>query len=139
VVAIGRRERASLGHDAISIPILRNGHIVLARRAEPREDDRQPNPRGQQRHRLQRAGLVASDRTGIPQIYRLGLNGQFRRWKLPVDPISSDRDDDRSDHCAEGHRGYKSVLPLTRAISLPEDKQPTHARGTVCRVLDSRV
>jgi hypothetical protein len=56
---------------------------------------------------LQRAGLVASDRTGIPQVYRFGYNGQIRRWKLPVHFISSDRDDGRADHRAENYSGYE--------------------------------
>jgi hypothetical protein len=98
VVTIDRRQRHLLGNNAISIPILRNGHIVLARRAEPREDDRQPNPRGRQRYRLQRTRLVASDRTGIPQVYRFGYNGQIRRCELPVYSIASERDDGNGDH-----------------------------------------
>jgi hypothetical protein len=88
---------------------------------------------------LQRAWLVASDRTGIPQVYRFGYNGHIRRWKLPVHSISGDRDDDRADHGAEDYSGYECPLSLARAIFLPEDKQPGHARGTVCRVVDSRV
>jgi phospholipase C len=40
VVAIDRRRRASLGHDAISVLILRNGHCELARRAETLKNDR---------------------------------------------------------------------------------------------------
>jgi hypothetical protein len=139
VVAIDRRRRASLGHDAISILILRNGHGVLARRAEARKDDRNPNHCSRQKHRLQRAWLVTSDRTGIPQVYRFGYNGHIRRWKLPVHSISGDRDDDRADHGAEDYSGYECPLSLARAIFLPEDKQPGHARGTVCRVVDSRV
>ena len=101
MVAIDRRRRASLGHDAISVLILRNGHGVLARRAEARKDDRNPDHCRWQKHRLQRAWLVTSDRTGIPQVYRLGHNGQIRRWSLPVHSISSDGDDDRADHGAE--------------------------------------
>ena len=38
-----------------------------------------------------------------------------------------------------GYRGYERQFPPARAIFLPEDKQPAHARGTVCRVVDSRV
>ena len=98
MVAIDRRRRASLGYDAISILILRNGHGVLAGRAEARKDDRNPNHCCRQKHRLQGAWLVASDRTGIPQVYRFGFNGHIRRWKLPVHSITSDRDDDRGDH-----------------------------------------
>jgi hypothetical protein len=88
---------------------------------------------------LQRAGLVASDRTGIPQVYRFGYNGHIRRWKLPVHFISSDRDDDRADQGAEDDSGYERPFSPARAIFLPEDKQPAHARGTVRRVRDSRV
>ena len=98
-----------------------------------------PNHCSRQKHRLQRAGLVASDRTGIPQVYRFGYNGQIRRWKLPVHSISSDRNDDRADHGAEDYSGYERPFSPARAIFLPEDKQPAHARGTVRRVIDSRV
>jgi hypothetical protein len=139
VVAIDRRWRASLGHDAISVLILRNGHGVLARRAEARKDDRNPHHCSWQKHRLQRAWLVSPDRTGIPQVYRFGSNGQIRRWKLPVHSISCDRDNDRAGHGAEDYGGYECPLSSARAIFLPEDKQPAHARGTVCRVVDSWV
>jgi hypothetical protein len=88
---------------------------------------------------LQRAWLVASDRTGIPQVYRFGYNSQIRRWKLPVHSISSNRDDDRDHHAAEDYSGYERRFLPARAIFLPEDKQPAHARGTVRRVRDSRV
>jgi hypothetical protein len=53
--------------------------------------------------------------------------------------ISSDRDDDRADQGAEDYSGYECPLSPARAIFLPEDKQPAHARGTVCRVVDSWV
>ena len=86
---------------------------------------------------MQWAWLIASDRTGIPQVYRFGYNGQIRRWKLPVHSISSDRDDDRADHGAEDYSGYERPFSPARAIFLPEDKQPAHARGAVRRVSDS--
>jgi len=139
VVAIGRRQRASLGHYAISILILRNGHSVLAWRAETRKNDCHPNNSSRQHHRFQRTGLIASDCTGIPQVYRFGYNGHIRRWKLPVHSISSDRDDDRANHKAEDYSGYERPFSPARAMFLPEDKQPAHARGTVRRMRDSRV
>ena len=139
VVAIGRRQRASQGHDTISILILRNRNSVLAWRAEPWEDDRQPNQSCRQRHRLKRAWLVASDRTRIPQVYRLGCNGQIRRCELPVHPIANERDGGNGDHGAEDHHGNECQFALARTILLPEDKNSAHARGTVCRVVDSRV
>jgi hypothetical protein len=83
--------------------------------------------------------LIASDRTGIPQVYRFGYNGHIRRRKLPVHSISSDRDDDRADQAAKDYSGYERPFSPARAIFLPEDKQPAHARGTVRRVRDSRV
>ena len=139
MVAIDRRRRASLGHNSISVLILRNCHSVLPWGAEARENDRNPNHCSRQRHRLQRAGLVASDRARIPQVYRFGYNDHIRRWKLPVHSISSDRDDDRDHHGAEDYSGYERQFLLARAIFLPEDMNPAHARGTVCRVVDSRV
>jgi hypothetical protein len=58
---------------------------------------------------------------------------------LPVHSISSDREDEPADHGAEDYGGYECPFSPARAIFLPEDKQPAHARGTVCRVVDSRV
>jgi hypothetical protein len=107
VVAIGRCRRRSLGNHTISILILRNGHSVLARRAEARKDDRNPNHCSRQKNRLQRAGLVASDCTCIPKVYRFGSNGHIRRWKLPVHSIPSNRNDGRADHGAEDYSGYE--------------------------------
>jgi hypothetical protein len=83
--------------------------------------------------------LSASNRAGIRQVYRLGYNGQIRRWKLPVHSISSDGDDERADHGTEDYSGYERPFSPERAIFLPEDKQPAHARGTVDRMSDSRV
>jgi hypothetical protein len=78
-----RGRRRQVGYNTISILILRNGHGVLAGRAEARKDDRNPNHFSRQKHRLQGAWLVASDRTGIPQVYGFGFNGHIRRGKLP--------------------------------------------------------
>ena len=66
--SICRRRRRSLGNDAICILIPWYGNSALAWRAEPREDDRQPYLCGGQCHRLQRPGLVDSNRARIPKV-----------------------------------------------------------------------
>jgi hypothetical protein len=103
-----------------------------------RQNDRELDQGGRQRHGLQLSWLFPSDDPGIEEIH--GLSGRSRT----VRRVSSDSDSpDNQSNCddrARGKRGSNPCrLPSTRAILFAERDQAIRTGGAGCGVIYSGI